>query len=253
MSTLFSENFSVNAFNEELEKNYTLLNQFYRNEYFYKSTLFNKLVLGKYSLNTTSAFSELTIGKSKADFVLINHKVGIVYEIKTDLDNLERLVYQLEDYTTAFSKVYVVTSEKNYYPVYKVTKESNLSVGIIVLTDDVRLSVKKEAVENDNNLNHEVLFKLLRKKEYEELLFSQFGCLPDVKPVQYFKISLQWFKALPIKEAQRLVLNQLRKRIVHYDVKILKGLPTPIRWLIYLSNIKHQELYKIDEILKKPT
>ncbi|WP_154663449.1 sce7726 family protein [Neobacillus dielmonensis] len=249
MTALFTDVFNTEEFNEEIKKNYNILTKDYRNEFFFKSTLFNKLVLGKYSLTTTSAFSEVVVGKSKADFVLINRNKGMVYEIKTDLDNLDRLVYQLGDYSSAFSEVYVVTSEKNYYPVYKVIKESNPSVGIIVLTNDVTLSVRKKAIENYSNLNHEILFKLLRKKEYEQILLLKFECLPDVKPVQYFKTSLQWFKTINIKEAQRLVFNQLRKRIDIEGIEILKGLPMPIRWLVYTSNFKYKELQEISDKL----
>ncbi|RVT65303.1 sce7726 family protein [Niallia taxi] len=251
IDALFSDVFNAKGFNLELNKNYEILSKGYRNEFFFKNTLFNKLVLGKYSLRTTSAFSEVNVGKSKADFVLINHNIGKVYEIKTDLDNLDRLAYQLEDYSKAFSEVYVVTSEKNYYPVYKVVKESNPEVGIIVLTDKVSLSVRKEAIQNDCKLEHEILFKLLRKKEYEQILLLKFGRLPDVKPVHYFKTSLDWFKTINIKEAQRLVINQLRLRI---DVNsegmvILKKLPMQIRWLVYTSNFKFEELLKISERL----
>lgn len=250
LDNLYNDVFNADVFIEELTKNYHCLSKEYRNEFFFKNTLFNKLVLGKYSLNTTSAFSEVVIGKSKADFVLINRNKGTVYEIKTDLDNLDRLVYQLEDYTKAFSEIYVVTSEKNYYPVYKVVKETNPSVGIIVLTEKVSLSVRKKAFQKDDSLDHEVLFKLLRKTEYEEILFSEFGCLPKTKPVQYFKTSLKWFRTLNIKNAQKLVFHQLRKRIVIDDDKIFKGLPMPIRWLIYTGNFKHKELCEIYGKLK---
>lgn len=90
--------------------------------------------MGKYSLSTTAALSEIVIESSKADLAIINHQKGTVYEIKTDLDNLDRLKYQLENYYNVFSEVYVVTSEKNYYPVYRYIKEFKSSVGIIVLT-----------------------------------------------------------------------------------------------------------------------
>lgn len=46
--------------------------------------------------NTTTALTEIAIAKSKADFVLINGK-AVVYEIKTELDNLERLSAQVDD------------------------------------------------------------------------------------------------------------------------------------------------------------
>ncbi|MBU5889902.1 sce7726 family protein, partial [Vibrio cholerae O1] len=77
-----------------------------RNEYFYKNTLLNKLLLGKHSLNTTTAITEIPINKSKADFILINGK-AVVYEIKTGLDSFERLESQIEDYFKAFVNVYV--------------------------------------------------------------------------------------------------------------------------------------------------
>lgn len=62
---------------------YNKLKLEYRNEYFYKNTLLNKLLLGIHSINTTTALTELPIGNSKADFVMINGK-AVVYEIKTE-------------------------------------------------------------------------------------------------------------------------------------------------------------------------
>ncbi|WP_458413288.1 sce7726 family protein [Schinkia sp. CFF1] len=245
MESVFDDNFNPELFNNELHKNYIILSKEYRNEFFYKNTLFNKYVLGKYSLNTTAAYSEIAIGNSKADFVIINHNRGIVYEIKTDLDNLERLIYQLEDYYKVFDEVYVVTSEKNYYPVYKFVKEFKPSVGIIVLTDKVNLSVRKQAIIENRYLNHENLFKLLRKKEYEQLLFSKFGSLPNVKPVQYFKICMIWFKRIEVKEAQKLVFTLIRKRMEIENIGIILDLPMPIRWLVYSGNFTKKELFSI--------
>ena len=81
---------------ELLSEIYCELKNNYRNEYFYKNTLLNKLLLGVHSVNTTTALTEVAIAKSKADFVLINGK-AVVYEIKTELDNLDRLSSQIDD------------------------------------------------------------------------------------------------------------------------------------------------------------
>ena len=89
-----------------------------RNEYYYKITLLNKLLLGIHSVNTTTALTEFPIAKSKADFVLINGK-AVVYEIKTELDNLERLESQISDYYKAFDHVAVVTCIENVENVKK--------------------------------------------------------------------------------------------------------------------------------------
>ena len=81
---------------------YRFMSKSYRNEYFYQNTLLNKLLLGKHSINTTTALTQIPISKSKADFILINGK-AVVYEIKTELDTFERLDTQLRDYFKAFN------------------------------------------------------------------------------------------------------------------------------------------------------
>ena len=70
---------------EILNKIYTYMSKNYRNEYFYQNTLLNKLLLGRHSIKTTTALTQIPIERSKADFVLINGK-AVVYEIKTELD-----------------------------------------------------------------------------------------------------------------------------------------------------------------------
>ena len=68
---------------------YAHLRQENRNEYYYMNTLLNKLLLGKHSVNTTTALSQVTIGQHIADFVMLNGEGG-VYEIKSDLDSFDR-------------------------------------------------------------------------------------------------------------------------------------------------------------------
>ncbi|WP_339181827.1 sce7726 family protein [Paenibacillus sp. FSL R5-0701] len=245
---VLSVNFDSNTYLNDVERNYQVLSESYRNEFFFKNVLFNKLVLGKYSLNTSAAFSEMVINNSKADFVLINHSNGTVFEIKTDLDNLDRLIYQINDYYTVFSEVYVVTSEKNYYPVYRLLKEVCPNVGIIVLNKRKYLSVRKKAIMDDSLLNYESIFKLLRKKEYETILLNQFKFLPETKPVYHFRACLTQFKKLDIGTAQKSTFQQLNNRNKMLDYGMLKKLPDSLRWLIYSGNFSIQQ---INEILIK--
>lgn len=138
----------------------------YRNEYFYKNTLLNKLLLGVHSVNTTTALTEISIAKSKADFVLINGK-AVVYEIKTELDNLERLSSQIDDYYKAFDHVAVVTYEKNLQQLWKVLDSIERPVGIYVLRKNGKLGTVRKPQKYANGLEKEAIFKLLRKSEYE--------------------------------------------------------------------------------------
>ncbi len=61
------------------------LSQSYRNEYFYKNTLLNKLLLGVHSINTT-ALTEVPV--KYANQILFNKWKSCKHEIKTELDTL---------------------------------------------------------------------------------------------------------------------------------------------------------------------
>ncbi len=97
---------------------YSFMGKKYRNEYYYKNTMLNKLLFKRHDYRKTSALTEVPIANSKADFVMINGK-GVVYEIKTELDNLERLGAQISDYYKAFTNVVIVTYEENIEKVKK--------------------------------------------------------------------------------------------------------------------------------------
>lgn len=104
-----------------------------RNEYYYMNTLLNKLLVGIHSVHTTTALSQLHIGQHIADFVMLNGE-GKVYEIKSDLDNFDRLHDQIQDYFSAFSKVSVLASIHEYDRVQKLLKDfgdMGEAVGII--------------------------------------------------------------------------------------------------------------------------
>lgn len=242
--------FNKELFLKELNENYSVLENQYRNEFFFKNVLFNKYLLGRYSLNTTVALSEVVIGKSKADFCIINKQRGMLFEIKTDLDNLERLVNQISDYYKVFSYVTVVTTENNYYPVWRVVKEHFPTVGIIVLTDRITLSERKQAILNSSYLEYSKIFKLLRKNEYEQLIRMKFDVPIDVRPVEHYKLFYSYFKKIDILEAQKMVFSILKRRICLKDKDKLTSLPDSVRWLLYSANLKDNEFKEIKSKLK---
>lgn len=81
----------------------------YPNEICIKSN-FIKQVLMKGKSHVT--IFELPVGSSRADLCKING-TSVVYEIKTDLDNFNRLEKQLEDYYKIFEEVYIICSISN--------------------------------------------------------------------------------------------------------------------------------------------
>ncbi len=224
---------------------YQKLKTSYQNEYFYKNTLLNKLLLGVHSLHTTTALAEVPVGKSKADFILINGK-AVVYEIKTALDNFERLDGQLENYYKAFSAVVVVTSESGFDKVQQ--KLLGSPAGICVLTPKGTLSTRKKATEYSGSLSKSVMFRMLRKKKYEHILCKVFGSLPEVSQFEYYRTCQAMFEALPAEKAHRLFVQELKERVL-IDVADYSNIPYELKYLAYFSNYKKSDYTKICHFL----
>ena len=235
--------------NQELVSEiYCELKKNYRNEYFYKNTLLNKLLLGVHSINTTTAFTEMPIAKSKADFVLINGK-AVVYEIKTELDNLERLNSQINDYYKAFDHVAVVTYEKNIQQLKKVLDSIGKPVGIYVLKKSGTLSMIRKPEKYANNLNKEVIFKLLRKREYEDIIVQKYGYLPEVTQFKYYCVCKEMFFKMDIEESYSLVLKTIKKRM-KIEKEEFVNIPYELKFLAYFMELTHEDYQKLDIFLK---
>jgi hypothetical protein len=196
---------------------YAHLGKEHRNEYYYMNTLLNKLLVGIHSVNTTTALSQVRINAHIADFVMINGE-GSVYEIKSDLDNCDRLCDQLSDFYRAFSKVSVLADAHERESIEQRLVglgDMGEAVGIYVLSERDTIFGKsnvREPKQFDDFLDHCSIFKLLRKREYESVLLRAFDELPQVAPAFHFRACLERFEQIPIKKAQGMALDELKKR-----------------------------------------
>lgn len=224
---------------KELRKNY-------RNEYFYKNTLLNKLLLGIHSPKTTTALTEVPVNRSKADFILINGK-AVVYEIKTELDNLDRLENQIKDYYKAFNHVSVVTCEANYKSLEQML--SGTSVGIYLLTHRDSLSERKEPKEDNTKLDRNTIFKILRKYEYESILLEYYGYLPEVSQFNYYNECKLMFCNIDIEVSYKLFLQELKKRNL-IDIKLYSEVPYELKFLMYFFQLKQKEYHNLKLFLE---
>ena len=226
---------------EIIKEIYAFLGKEQRNEYYYINTLLNKLLLGIHSVNTTTALSQVRIGRHIADFVLINEE-GQVYEIKSDLDNFDRLYDQLTDYFKAFSKVSVFASEHEYNQIKRILEtfgNMGKAVGIYILTKNNTVfspKYEREPKSFDEYLDYSYIFKLLRKSEYTRVLLQQSGELPQVAPVFYFKECLYRFQQMPIKVAQTLTIAELKKRNKIYRDTFV-NIQSELKSTIYFSGL----------------
>lgn len=198
--------------------------KYYPNETSIKSSFINNVLLK--SNNHISIF-ELRVGKSRADLCKING-TSIAYEIKTDLDNLQRLKKQLQDYMNIFEKVYVICSTKRSEHVkdllppecglyeYKITKNGQYRFRVvkdaihstsIMPLGQLNILTKRELVSHfkqDSSLSKEQMinnamintsasrinsvFKESMKQKYQK----QWYFLKD-NHSQIYDIDYQWF------------------------------------------------------------
>jgi hypothetical protein len=193
---------------EIFEDLYWLLWNHYRCEYIYKNALVSKILLGRHSLNTSTALTEFRAGKSKADLVIVNG-TSSVYEIKTELDSLDRLKGQIASYFRVFDKVYVVTHESH---IAKVKREIDPSVGLLLLTDRYSLKTIREAASNAANVDPSSIFSCLRQNEYCRIVNAEFGYVPDVPNTLIYTECKKLFTTLPPNIAHQRMIEVLRKR-----------------------------------------
>lgn len=234
-----------NTNKECISKIYRVLQSEYQNEYYYKNTLLNKLLLGIHSLKTTTALTEVPVDNSKADFILINGK-AVVYEIKTDLDNFDRLDGQIDDYFKAFSRVVVVTSERNYPEIQK--RLAGTPVGICILTARGTLSIRKEPQEHIEKLSKTTMFKILRKDEQERIILKHFGKLPQVSQFEYYRACKSLFEELSVETAYQEFICALKKR-TKIEIEEFEEIPYELKFLIYFSNLRKTDYSKLKHFL----
>ena len=231
-----------------INKIYNLLLDTYKNEYVYKNILLNKELLKKYSLKNTIALSEFKIGNSIADFVLLNGEARI-YEIKTELDGLEKVDKQIKDYKTFADKIYIVSSSKHIPNL--LIKFHNSEIGIIELTKRNALKTIKEAEQN-YSFTHETLFKTLRKEEYISLLKKYFGSVPEVPNTLFFRECLKLSKKIDILDFQKLVIKELKFRNISNPELFENDLiPDSLKHICYTLNFSQKDYSELDNFLHK--
>lgn len=187
---------------------YNLLLKNYRNEYIYKNTIANKILLGKYSLNTSHMLTEFRVGKCKADAVVVNG-TSIVYEIKSEFDSFTRLEKQIQAYLEIFDYINVITSGSQATKLDSILPDH---VGILVLTNRNTISTIRESKSNKININPHILFDSLRKTEYVKVIKDFFGIVPDVPNTQIYGECKKLFCKMPPDIAHDLAIRILGKR-----------------------------------------
>lgn len=227
---------------------YKQLVQNYRNEYVFKNAIAQKILIGRHSIKSSSLFTELRVESSKADVVIFNG-TSHVYEIKTDLDNFERLEKQIEDYKKVFEYINVVSVESKIDEIKSLVDEN---IGIIVLTDNYTLKTIRRAKSGLYNLDKEAMYNLLRKTEYLQILKKNNGAIPNLPNTKIYSACKDLFIQLPIEIIHKEVLKSLKERKNHKNlVDTIKYFPSSLKIAILEANLSTKQQIDFLELLNQ--
>lgn len=222
---------------ECIDEVYRYLAHNYKDEYYFKNEMLNQLVSSE-----DTAIVELPVSGSIADFIVVNDS-ATVYEIKTALDNFERLDSQISDYSRAFAKVAVVIPAEKLDRLLQ--KIDNQKIGIVIEKDG-QLSVYREPVADMSHLSHRAMFWILRKPEYSAMIKQWFGALPEVSDFEYYGTCYDLFSQIPILEAYQLFVDALKKRKLQQDIS---DIPYGFRGLVYFMKLNRREYARFLDFL----
>jgi hypothetical protein len=211
---------------------YDLLLKHYRCEYIYKNALANKILLGRHTPTTSTLLTEFTVGNCKADIVILNG-TSSVYEIKTELDSLDRLDNQISTYRKIFDRIYVVTHESQ---MAKLTRSLSDQIGVILLTDRYTLQTVREASSNRAHVESGSIFDCLRRSEYSQLVKREFGYVPDVPNTMIYRECKKMVVGLEPTVAHDEMVELLKGRSSGATLKaLLRDIPRSLK-MLYLAN-----------------
>jgi len=255
-SAFFKEMLFVSGLHEIIDENITLsdflqivynhLFKNYRGEYIYKNAIANKILLGRHSLNTAFMLTEFRVADCKADTVVLNGTSN-VYEIKSELDSMDRLKRQIEAYSQVFDFIHVITSPSQIMKVKACVPES---VGIMRLTDRNTISTVREASTGKHSVTPSVIFDSLRKAEYTSIIKEQYGYIPDVPNTRIYSACREMFARFSPEKAHDSMVRVLKKRGKCRQLKdFIADSPEYLRAYSINSGLSIKETIKLREML----
>lgn len=225
---------------------YRTLEKKYRCEYIYKNTLFNT-ILKEYGLKSTLTLNEFKIGKSIADLVLLNGTAK-VYEIKTELDSLDKLEKQIEDYLKFADKIEIVADETHVAQLQEACKDT--TIGIVLLSKNNKLIRIKEAEASAQFFDFDTLFKVLRKQEYLDLTMRNFNYIPDVPNTRIYRCCYELLSAVDVVEFQKQVVAKLKERSIQNPKKLMsRKTPKELKYICNSLDLTEKEYEVLHDFL----
>lgn len=187
---------------------FDLLKNAYRCDYVYRTAI-TRMFLRRYSPTTTTLLSELRVWRSKADLAMFNG-TSVAFEIKTELDNVDRLDSQLRDYSSMFDRIFVATHERRLAALRRDLPDH---VGILVLGRGLSLRVERDAVSNADQVRTATVVDALRREEVVAMTRRLTGSVPSATHVGLIDECARALAPCPPRAVHDAMVAVLKQRV----------------------------------------
>lgn len=211
---------------------YAFVSENYRNDIVFKIELLENLELFIDRITDAFIVNEFKTGRCVTDIAIFNGK-SISFEIKSDLDRASNLNTQLNQFSKVFDKNYLITNEER---VCKFSKQISENCGLISVDSNLNFELVKEAKTNEN-LSFDLLFKILRKDEYLDLVVKYFGEIPNVPNTRIYSECFRMLSGVDFNEFRGDFIEKMKKRSYSVSFNELTGIDK-IKRQGYLANSK---------------
>lgn len=197
-----------------------------KNEYVYRAALVEQVRHGVHAEAKSAVVSEFRTASCRADLVVFNG-TATAYEIKSDRDNLDRLVAQVRAYTQVFPVVYVICSA---FHLDSVREELPESIGLLTLGDDLKVCTERGARECYDQISPTEVFRSIRRGEAKTILKLMRIDVPEVPNTAEHSALLEIFRSLRAEEIYKHLPQVLRdSRSMVAIESLMQGLPRSVQ------------------------
>ncbi len=193
-----------------LQKTYKRLEKHYPNEYVLKNEFLKNWLKTELGTSNSIIFNEFKMGKAIADLAMFNG-ISKVFEIKTILDNKERLNHQISIYKKIFNEVYIVVPKLQIANYIGFDQE----VGIISFEANSHHFELERIAKRYISIDIDLLMEILYSAEYIAIVKDYFGVLPVMNSFNQFEICKNLIAKIPILNLNAIFLSIMKKRKIH--------------------------------------
>jgi hypothetical protein len=231
-----------------LDEIYQLLVAHYQCEYVFKNAVASAIRSHNRGFKNVVVMDEFRASDSRADVVAVNG-TSIAYEVKTDLDSLDKLSKQLDTYQTIFDEIWVATTPTLCS---KVIAMAPPYVGIAVLGGNMRLKTSRKAASNRQHVSPEHIFDCMRREEYVAALRKLTGTAPAATPARMYTECKQIFRTLAPDVAHAAFVSAMKSRAAHNSLISNNAIPSSLTYLCLTTTGSGKTMQAIERALMAP-